>query len=302
VVKRYGDNTVIDHADFSLRPGITGLIGANGAGKTTLISMLLGLRPRDGGDLEVLGLDPQTAGPELRMRIGFAPEHHDLPPDVTANDLVRHLTLLHGIPAKAATERANDTLWLVGLGEERFRPIGSMSTGQRQRVKLASAIAHDPELAMLDEPTDGLDPMQRSQMLDLIARIGGEFGISVLLSSHRLREVEQICDDVVVLRDGRVLRSGALSSVQAETGTLIVDVDIDAGLVVTALAARGHGGEVVGPSRLAVPAADGVTNAICASVSDLGAGLRRLESRRGSLEDLFADDAVAQLAGVHRDE
>ena len=150
VTKRYRSKLAVDGLDVDIGHGITGLLGPNGAGKTTFISLVLGLRTRDAGELTVLGHDPATSGIDVRARIGFAPEHHNLPPDVHAADLVRHLGELHGLPRRAAIQRANDALWQVGLGEERFRPIGTMSTGQRQRVKLAGAIVHDPDLVLLD--------------------------------------------------------------------------------------------------------------------------------------------------------
>src|SRR5689334_7825080 len=148
--------------------------------------MLLGLHPPDAGRITVLGHDAATAGPAVRARLGYSPEHHLLPPDVKAVDLVRHVAELHGIPSRAARARASDALWLVGLGEERGRAVGTMSTGQRQRVKLALAIAHDPEVVLLDEPTNGLDPVQREQMLTLIRRVGHDLGLNVILSSHLL--------------------------------------------------------------------------------------------------------------------
>jgi ABC-2 type transport system ATP-binding protein len=199
VVKRWGATPVLSGATFTVGRGVTGLLGANGAGKTTLIGMILGLTRPDGGTIKVFGLDPTTAGPEVRARLGYSPEHHLLPPDVKAVDLVRHVAEIHGLPRQEATNRASDALWQVGLGEERGRPVGTMSTGQRQRIKLAQALAHDPHLVVLDEPTDGLDPVQRDSMLELIHRIGHEFGITVLLSSHLLEEVERICDAAVIL-------------------------------------------------------------------------------------------------------
>ena len=138
---------------------------------------------------------------------------------------MRHLAEMHLLPRRAAVQRANDALWLVGLGEERFRPVGLMSTGQRQRVKLASAIAHDPELVLLDEPTDGLDPMQRTEMLALIRRIGTEFGVHILLSSHHLEEAERICDAVVIVEGGEVVRAGSLADLRRGPEGLVVEVD-----------------------------------------------------------------------------
>src|SRR5262245_40366602 len=172
---------------------------------------MLGLRSRDAGELTVLGRDPEHSGIDVRARIGYAPEHHDLPSELAAADFVRHLAEMHLLPRRAAVQRANDALWLVGLGEERFRPVGTMSTGQRQRVKLAAAIAHDPDLVLLDEPTDGLDPMQRSDMLALIRRLGSEFGMRIVVSSHHLEEVERICDAVLIVEGGKLVHSGALS-------------------------------------------------------------------------------------------
>ena len=192
--------------------GITGLLGANGAGKTTLLGMMLGLHRPDRGPARACSASTRsTPGAEVRERVGYSPEHHTLPPDTTAHDLVRHIAEVHGLPHREATGRASDALWQVGLGEERFRPVGTMSTGQRQRVKLAQAIAHDPHLVLLDEPTDGLDPVQRDDMLALIRRVGTEFGIDVILSSHLLEEVERVCDDAVILAAGRVVAAGAIA-------------------------------------------------------------------------------------------
>ncbi|MCU1372143.1 MAG: putative transporter ATP-binding protein, partial [Ilumatobacteraceae bacterium] len=184
VVKRWGQTLALGGATCEVGPGVTGLLGANGAGKTSLLGLILGLDTPDEGDIRVFGIDPATAGPDVRALLGYSPEHHLLPPDVKAVDFVRHVAEVHGLPRREATNRASDVLWQVGLGEERGRPLGTMSTGQRQRVKLAQALAHDPHLVLLDEPTDGLDPMQRDAMLELIHRIGHEFGITVLLSSH----------------------------------------------------------------------------------------------------------------------
>src|SRR5215213_1216288 len=225
VVKRYGSSTALAGASVTIGPGVTGLLGANGAGKTTLIGMLLGLHRPDAGTLSVLGLDPTTVGPEVRARVGYAPEHHELPADMSAYDLVRHLAEVHGLPRREAIGRASDVLWQVGLGEERLRPVGTMSTGQRQRVKLAAAIAHDPRLVLLDEPTDGLDPTQRDAMLALIRRVGHEFGIDMVLSSHLLEEVERVCDHAVILAGGEVAAAGGLDELRGAGSGAIVELD-----------------------------------------------------------------------------
>jgi ABC-2 type transport system ATP-binding protein len=286
VVKRYGHTVALAGLDADIGPGITGLLGSNGAGKTTFISLILGLRSRDAGELTVLGHDPATAGIEVRSRIGFAPEHHDLPAELAATDLVRHLSEMHLLPQRAAVQRANDALWLVGLGEERFRPVGTMSTGQRQRVKLASAIAHDPEVVLLDEPTDGLDPVQRTEMLDLIRRIGTEFGMHIVISSHHLEEVERICDAVVIVEGGEVVRAGTLADLRRGPGGLLVEVDERADELASILRARGYD-VTVEADVLLLGGEDGVHDAVRDGVADLGIGLRRLGTRGRTLEDVY---------------
>jgi ABC-2 type transport system ATP-binding protein len=299
IVKSWGSTSVHRGLDFAVGTGVTGLLGSNGSGKTTLLGMILGLHRPDAGDLRVFDLDPTTAGPEIRARLGYSPEHHTLPPDVRAHDLVRHIAELHGLPHRDATNRASDALWAVGLGEERFRPIGTMSTGQRQRVKLAQAIAHDPTLVLLDEPTDGLDPVQRDQMLELIRRCGSEFGIDVLLSSHLLEEVERVCDSVVILGDGQVVASGSIDELRGTGHGMLVEIEGDAAAFAAELTRRGLQALVDG-SRVLVEDADDRSLDLIRDV--LAAGripLRRLQPRRLSLEDVFlglsADDTLGAL-------
>jgi len=292
VSKSWGTNQVFSDVTADVLPGITGLLGSNGSGKTTLIGMLLALHSPDSGALRVLGQDPATAGPDLRTHIGYSPEHHNLPDDVLAQDLVRHIAMVHGLPRREATTRSSDALWLVGLGEERARPIGTMSTGQRQRVKLAQAIAHGPKLVLLDEPTDGLDPVQRDDMLALIRRIGTEFGIHVVLSSHLLEEVERIADNVVILAGGTVRASGPIGELQSGKGGMTAVIDEGVELVAATLRGAGHQVEVdrnqlrIGTTQPADELADAVRDA----VAEHGVPLRRLEASRQSIEDLFLDE------------
>jgi ABC-2 type transport system ATP-binding protein len=286
LTKRYGSTVALSGLDAEIGPGITGLLGSNGAGKTTFLACVLGLRMRDGGELTVLGRDPAVAGIETRIRIGYAPEHHDLPPELTAADFVRHLGEMHLLPARAAMQRSNDALWLVGLGEERFRPAATMSTGERQRVKLAAAIAHDPELVLLDEPTDGLDPVQRTEMLDLIRRIGTEFGMHIVVSSHHLEEVERICDAVVIVEGGTVVREGRLDELRRGPEGLVVEVDDRAEDLAKLLVAQGFPATVDG-AILLVTGEDGMYDAVRDAVAELGVGLRRLEPRGRTLEDVY---------------
>lgn len=291
LVKRYGSFTALSGATFQIGSGITGLLGANGTGKTTLLGMMLGLHQTDGGTLRVLGIDPYTAGAEIRARLGYAPEHHTLPPDVKASEFVRHVAELHGLPKNEATTRASDALWLVGLGEERFRPLGTMSTGQRQRVKLAQAIAHDPGLVLLDEPTDGLDPMQRDDMLALIRKIATDYGIDFVLSSHLLDEVQRICDGAVIIGDGRVLASGTLEQLRGTGSDIVIELDdphavgpVIAGLEAAGVATRADGRIIV---------ASGGSDAVFDIARDVcainGAALTSLSRRRLSLEDVFLE-------------
>jgi ABC-2 type transport system ATP-binding protein len=290
VVKRFGAVTALSGVTVEVTQGITGLLGANGAGKTTLLGLALGLTHPDGGDLEVLGLDPVEAGPEVRAIVGYSPEHQRLPPDVRAFDLVAHLAEVHGLPHRSATARASDALYQVGLGEERFRPVGTMSTGQKQRVKLAAALAHDPSLMLLDEPTDGLDPVQREDMLGLIRRVGNEFGINVLLSSHLLDEVERVCDAAVILVDGRVAAAGPLDELRTGVGGWYVDVESGHDELAAALQAVGASVTLDG-RRLLVEQIDSA-RLVRDTVARLGLGLVRLERRRLTLEDVFLDAGV----------
>ena len=300
LTKSWGTNQVFHGLDAAVRPGVTGLLGSNGSGKTALLGMLLGLHRPDSGSLRVLGVDPADAGPELRQNIGYSPEHHDLPADVLALDLVKHIARIHGLPRREATTRASDALWLVGLGEERARPIGTMSTGQKQRVKLAQAIAHGPELALLDEPTDGLDPVQRDDMLELIHRIGTEYGINVLLSSHLLEEVERVAEHVLIIPAGTAGASGRIADLgTTDRGGLIAVLDDHHDEVAKHIAAAGGLVRVEGRRLLVQPSGDGVEDfdRTCDLVRDAvaatGAQLRRLQPEVQSLEEIF----LAEIGG-----
>ena len=296
LVKRWGSTVALADASVEVGRGVTGLLGANGAGKTTLISLVLGLHRPDAGAIEVLGLDPSLAGPDLRARLGYAPEHEALSPDMRAHDLVRHLAEVHGLPRREAVARASDALWHVGLGEERFRPVGTMSTGQRQRVKLAAAFVHDPALVLLDEPTNGLDPIQREEVLALVRRIGTEFGIDVVLSSHLLEEVERVCDAAVILAEGQVVAAGPLAALRSGDEALVVEVDGGADELAARLTADGLHVEADGRRLVVTGPADASSDAVRDAVVSLGLGLRRVQRRTASLEDVFLNVADAHAA------
>ena len=291
----------LDSLDLTVQSGVTGLVGANGAGKTTLISLVLGLLRPTTGSLRVLGLDPGPQGPELRAQIGFGPERNVLPDDFGAYDYVRHLAEVKGLPRDEARSRASDSLYLVGLGEERFRALGTMSTGQRQRVKLAQAIAADPRLIVLDEPTDGLDPVQRDEMLNIIVQVNREFGIDVVLSSHVLEEVERVCDNVVALDAGQLIAQGSIVELAGAEGGIeveFVEVGDRPDAIATVVARLEATGATVQRSAttLTILGADDdeLFDRAAVAIADAGARVRRLGQRRRTLDDLFEAHALTQ--------
>lgn len=299
VSKSWSTTQALSGATFEIGGGITGLLGANGAGKTTLLGLILGLHRPDRGTVTVLGRDPWLAGPEVRARLGYVPEHDALPPDVAAHDVVRHLAELHGLPRRNATSRASDALYEVGLGEERFRPVGTMSTGQRQRVKLAQAIAHDPQLLLLDEPTNGLDPSQREEMLALIEHVGSDLGMHVILSSHLLEEVERVSASVVILDQGHVVAEGGLTELGHAEPELVVELAYDEGTdpaprLAAALQSQGLSAALDGPRHLVIPLADeSVFDTVRDALADGGFPVRRLHRRTASLEDVYLERSEA---------
>jgi ABC-2 type transport system ATP-binding protein len=305
VTKRWSTTQALAGATFTVGDGVTGLLGANGAGKTTLLGLILGLHRPDSGTLTVFGRDPWVAGAEVRARLGYAPEHDALPPDVGAHDVVRHLAELHGLPRREATARASDALWEVGLGEERFRPVGTMSTGQRQRVKLAQAIVHDPELLLLDEPTNGLDPSQRDDMLALIEHVGADLGMHVIVSSHLLEEVERVSHSVVILDAGRVVADGQMAELRQTDPELVVDLDrVDgqdpAADLAATLRRAGLTATVDGPRRVVVGLkTPSVYDCVRDALADGNYSVRRLQRRMASLEDIYLASAGAVAATGH---
>ena len=214
--KRYGTVQALDGVDVAIEPGCTGLVGSNGAGKSTLIKLLLGLLVPDQGRARCSA----TTWPSTRWPSGprsATCRRACLPGDVTAADFVAFMAQLGGLPSRPARERAAEVCYQVGLDEERYRAVGGFSTGMQQRVKLAVALVHDPGFLLLDEPTDGMDPQGREDMLDLIARIRGELGIDVLVSTHLLGDVERVCDRVVMVHGGHVLAQGSIAEVAGTT-------------------------------------------------------------------------------------
>jgi ABC-2 type transport system ATP-binding protein len=317
LTKRYPGVTALDDLTVEVPHGRIGLVGANGAGKTTTFRLLLGLSRPDEGRVEVAGMDVTQDPVGVRSRLGYMPEHECLPLDQTAAEVVATFGELSGLPARAARQRASDILDLVGLDEARFRPIAGFSTGMRQRTKLAQALVGDPELVLLDEPTAGLDPLGRQEMLTLVARLG-TFGISVLMATHLLDDVQQVCDHVVMIDAGRLVVAGATESLLARTGVVTVDVGprhdellagltraslvatVVDGLVEVSLDSRGSldgGSDIDGeaPSHGHAPSDSGPQlDLVRDVVADLGLPLYRLSTGLTALDDVFLDRAGMQ--------
>jgi ABC-2 type transport system ATP-binding protein len=293
LTKKYPGVTALDDLTIEVPRGLVGLVGANGAGKTTMFRLLLGISKPTEGHIEVCGIDVGVDPIGVRSRLGYMPEHDCLPLDQTAADVVSTFGELSGLPARAARQRASDILDLVGLDEARFRPISGFSTGMRQRTKLAQALVGDPELVLLDEPTAGLDPLGREEMLMLVARLG-TFGISVLMATHLLDDVQQVCDHVVMIDAGRLVVSGATDSLLERTGFVTVDVGPRGDDLVAGLSKVG----------LSATAADGLVEVTIEGehhmdtlrdvVADLGLPLYRLSTRLTSLDEVFLRLAGSQ--------
>jgi ABC-2 type transport system ATP-binding protein len=288
LTKRYpGGVMALDGLTLELEPGIIGLVGANGAGKSTLLRILLGLLEPSSGDASVLGHDVRTDATTLRRHVGYMPESDCLPPDVTATDFVGLMGRLSGLPKAAARERAAEVLRHVGLYEERYRPIGGYSTGMKQRVKLAQALVHDPRLLLLDEPTNGLDPAGRDEMLELVRRTGTEFGIAVIVASHLLGEIERVCDHLVAIDAGQLIRSAPLGAFTERTGILAVEVEEGSDGLAAAIVAAGLHASVDGRTVLVELLDDRPWDIVRDAIADLGLPLVRIEQRRRGLEELF---------------
>ncbi len=289
LTRTFGPVTALSRLDVSMPQGVVGLVGANGAGKSTLIKILLGLLPPTSGRASVLGMDCATQGLAIRQVVGYMPESECLPPDVSATEFVVHLARMSGLPTEVARERTADTLRHVGLYEERYRPIGGYSTGMKQRVKLAQSLVHDPRLVLLDEPTNGLDPAGRDEMLALIQRISTEFSISVVVTSHLLGELERISDHLVVIENGVLQRSTSTADATQLSGVVLVEVT-DGGpeLVARLRAAGAQVAEGTGPQVFTVElAGEWVIDAVRDGVADLGTGLVRMQRRRHHLTEIF---------------
>ena len=287
LTKRYKGIVALDGVSFTISDGITGILGENGAGKSTAIKTFLGLLAPTSGRVRVLGEDP-LANIDVRGRLGYMPEHDCLPTQVSAAEFLTHMAELSGLPPTAARTRAADTLRHTGLFEERYRAIGGYSTGMKQRVKLAQALVHDPAFVFLDEPTAGLDPMGREEMLTLVRKTHREFGISVLLSSHLMSDVERTCDRIIVLHGGHVVESGEVGQFTRETESLLIEVDANRDELLAALKRRGVE-SAAEDGGVAVVGTEVVYDQVRDALVEAKAPLRRMAPRRRALTELFEE-------------
>ncbi len=288
LTKHYGPVVALESAQFDVVEGVTGLLGSNGAGKSTAIKLFLGLISPTSGSMQVLGVE-SSESLEVRSRLGYMPEHDCLPNNVTAAEFLTHMAQVSGLPPSQARSRAADTLRHVGLFEERYRPIGGYSTGMKQRVKLAQALVHDPALILLDEPTAGLDPGGREEMLDLVRKTHAEFGISLMLSSHLMGDVERTCDRIVVLEDGRVVQQGEVTGFTEELETIFIEVEERRAELLEALKRLGVEASDEDGAVIVPEAGTDTYELISKALVEAQAPLRRLGPRRHALSEIFED-------------
>jgi ABC-2 type transport system ATP-binding protein len=270
--------------------GAVGLLGPNGAGKSTLIKILLGFTPPGTGSVSVLGLDPTRAALEIRQRVGYMPEVESHIPTISAVDYVYLAARLTGLPHTDAMQRTHRVLNYVGLHDERYRKIGTYSTGMKQKVKFAQAIVHHPRLLLLDEPTTGLDPRAREEMLHLIRDIAHGKGIDVILSTHILPDVEVVCDHVVILHRGRLVAQDSLATLTSSAESAYqVRIKGDREAFLASLRSEGlEGAALEDPDGIRIAHLDGTAPILRAAVT-AGVQIRHLSRPQTTLEDRFSN-------------
>ena len=289
--KRYGDVFALRgiEAEVPATARVVGVLGPNGAGKSTLVKCLLGIIPFD-GEARVLGLDPRKDGPAIRSRVGYMPEGEVTLHGLTAVELCAYAAELSGLPRTEALQRAHASLYYAGLEDKRYQPVEGYSTGMKQRVKLAAALVHDPDLLFLDEPTNGLDPRAREEMLELIGELPAKRHCTILLSTHLLTDVDRVCDMTVIMHEGRVRFSGTIEELRARGVSgddVMVEVKDDAERLQGALIADGLGAELVSPVGLKVALRGRTPRDVLAVARKAGVQLRTIEPHRESMEDAF---------------
>ncbi len=292
----YGDQEALREVSAGFPPGAVGLLGPNGAGKSTMLKALLGfLQPRR-GRMRVLGHDVGSHGLEIRSRLGYMPESDAHIPGMNAVTFVAYAGELAGLPAVDSMQRAHEVLYYVGLGEARYRNLETYSTGMKQRIKLAQALVHDPDLLFLDEPTNGMDPKGRDEMLELIHDLGHAKGVNLILSSHLLPDVEYTCDEVVVLDKGAIVAHGPIDQLKGPRGRVFeVRIKGDRNAFIQDLQAAGMECHETDQDvmRVFVSGHDGDDGgdgalAIFRRAEGLGVQVRHLRASVPTLEDVFA--------------
>ena len=286
LTKHYKNVVALNEVSFTIHDGITGILGENGAGKSTAIKIFLGLITPTSGKAIVLG-ENASENFKVRSRLGYMPEHDCLPSQVSAAEFLTHMAETSGLPPTVARTRAADTLRHTGLFEERYRAIGGYSTGMKQRVKLGQALVHDPSFVFLDEPTAGLDPLGREEMLELVRKTHRDFGISVLFSSHLMADVERTCDRIIVLQGGRLVESGEVQHFTKETETVFIEVDTNREPLIAALEQRGIRVTLDGSGLTIEGPDESVYDQIRDALVESQAPLRRMAPRRRALTELF---------------
>jgi ABC-2 type transport system ATP-binding protein len=294
VTKTYGKIQALGGLTVAVPEGPIGLLGPNGAGKTTMIRSLLGLIALDSGQGKVMGMDIRRDRLDIRQAVGFVPEDECLFPGVVGVQFVAYAGELVGMSTRDALQRAHEVLDYVGLGEARYRRVESYSTGMKQRLKIASAIVHDPRLLILDEPTNGMDPAGREEILALARDLSGGKGMSLLFSSHLLPDVEAVCDYVVVLGRGRLLAEGRIDALkQPHDRQLEVRVKGDPLAFAGQLATRGIQAEPLDDHLLVELSPGSAPDLVWETALQAGEQVRALRPRRSTLEEVFLS-AVAE--------
>src|ERR1700723_3494513 len=286
---RLANRVVLNGLTGELRGHAIGLLGPNGAGKSTLINTLLGFHEPSGGDAKVLGLDARVDRMRIRQSIGYMPENDSFIGNMSGVRFVRYMAELAGLPPEQALERAHEALFYVGLGEVRYRKVNTYSLGMKQLVKLAQALAHGPKLLILDEPTNGLDPVARQRMIQLIKDIRKEGSIRLLISSHLLRDIDDTCDEALILKDGRI---AALCDIESErrSNRSFMELETIGATERFSVSVRDLGCECAsfpgGRIKLVIPDSIEVRD-LYVIASQQGVQIRRMNQRRDSLEDIF---------------
>jgi len=287
----YGKNQALKNVTAKFARGAVGLLGPNGAGKSTMLKALLGFVKPDQGKMSVLDMDVAHEPLAIRAHIGYMPESDAHIPGMNAVTFVAYCGQLAGLPAVDAMQRAHEVLYYVGLGEARYRNVETYSTGMKQRIKLAQALVHDPDLLFLDEPTNGMDPKGRDEMLELVRDLGHNKGVSLILSSHLLPDVEYTCDHVVVMDKGQVATQGPIQELKGPAGRvyeLRIKGDVSGFLDLLAKQGMDPHGTDEDVMRVFVPAGAGDQRAIFRAAADFGVQVRHLRPSVPTLEDVFA--------------